>query len=433
MLEILTNLEFKHYGAIGLLGYAFWVVRFRKPSIYGGFFSLFCVYLPLANKIPITIFPGINRVNVFFLILLFLSSGRKIEKSKQAFDGVWKYGVLWIFICTFSTFLVLIIYPDSFSDSIVQLKRWIDPIIIYYFGRKLVSEADRAAATDGIAIGFGLFSLHLALQGMDLGDSMRVGGAMGDINAAGAFVAAYSSVIIALLARSTSTLIGFFSFISLLVIGIIAEIQTVSRSGILGLGLAILVAGFFSRNFFIKCGMVLLFIIPFFTFSLLPDKLIARFEGEDMNRSGDSEAQISSENRFRIWSGAIKMTFSNPLGVGMDRFKKEIGNYGGLPGRDAHNAYLLIAAENGFAGLIIFLLLLWHLLKRGWNSMALSNDKNSQIAGLALFSAILALAFMNFFSVTMRDANVFGYCWILAAIAYNKTGLQPKSFTNRFQ
>jgi O-antigen ligase len=420
MFDIFINLEFKHYAVLALFGYAFWLFRMRRPSLYGGVFSLFCIYLPLYRKLPFAILPGINGMNIFYLIMLFLTWKGKINLYTREFDCVWKYGLLWIGILSLSTLFSMIFYYDSFNDPLVQLKRWIDPIIIYYFARGLSSEVDRAAATDGIIAGLGLFSLHLSLQGLDMGDRIRLGGALEDINAAAAFIAAYSAIFVVLIAHAHSSILSLFLFIALLFVCIFAEFQTVSRSGIIGMVLAFLIAGIFSKKFFIIACMAILIGLSFFSTLLLPPKILSRFEGKSMTSQIDNEAQISSDARFEIWSAATNIISANPLGIGMARFKKEIGNYGGPSRRDAHNAYLLIAAENGLPGLTVFLFLIWHLLKRGWNGMEIVKDKYSQIAGLTLFSAILALLVMNFFSVTIRDTSVFGYSMVFAGIVGNK-------------
>ena len=53
---------------------------------------------------------------------------------------------------------------------------------------------------------------------------------------------------------------------------------------------------------------------------------------------------------------------ANPIGVGVLRFREEIGNFSALHDRDAHNFYVLTLAELGVIGIISFLLLIQKML-----------------------------------------------------------------------
>ncbi|MEP0842930.1 MAG: O-antigen ligase family protein [Phycisphaerae bacterium] len=66
----------------------------------------------------------------------------------------------------------------------------------------------------------------------------------------------------------------------------------------------------------------------------------------------------SADTRLVIWSAAWEMIRANPLGVGVGHFSAEIGRYArvaGLDRRDAHNSFLLCAAETGWLGLAAYL------------------------------------------------------------------------------
>lgn len=78
----------------------------------------------------------------------------------------------------------------------------------------------------------------------------------------------------------------------------------------------------------------------------------------------------SVSDRLVIWGGAWQMIKDNPLGVGIGHFQAQIGRYTaslGVVKRDAHNSYLLCAAETGLPGIAAYLATLalaWYTLGR---------------------------------------------------------------------
>ena len=70
------------------------------------------------------------------------------------------------------------------------------------------------------------------------------------------------------------------------------------------------------------------------------------------------QTDVSINKRLIIWAGAYRMIKDHPLGVGVGHFQDQIARYtteSGIERRDAHNSYLVCAAETGIHGLIIYL------------------------------------------------------------------------------
>jgi len=78
----------------------------------------------------------------------------------------------------------------------------------------------------------------------------------------------------------------------------------------------------------------------------------------------------SAASRLMIWRAAWEMLKDNPWGVGIGQFRNRIGDYSRDPlvaNRDAHNTFVLCAAETGFLGLALYLAALatsWYTLMR---------------------------------------------------------------------
>ncbi len=116
--------------------------------------------------------------------------------------------------------------------------------------------------------------------------------------------------------------------------------------------------------------------------------------------SSAEERDKSSHNRLLIWKSAWLMIQERPMGVGIGRFEYEISHYAppeifseeGSARRDAHNTYILCAAELGIVGLLAFLgtvgLAWWTL---GRLSRQVRQLEDSDLLELIIFANRLSL------------------------------------------
>jgi O-antigen ligase len=412
VLSFLATLEFKYPAVVGVGLFVAYLAFKRRPSAHGWLAALLCLYLPVSGRFPLAFGFGLNLLNIFYVLLLL--AGLRHDRLRQG-DVLRTTAVAWALVCTLSFGVAVFIgSATGLGDRVALLKRWLDPLILYLLMRQLEGEADRAAALNGVVAGTVLFSVHLALQGLDMGHKERVGGLMDQANDAGAFVAAYSPILLALLASSSFG--KKLMLLAALAVCAFAEIQTVSRAGFIGFVVGLVAAGTFSRSRFSKVLVWGLLIAGLVSPTLLPDKVSSRFAGHDLLGQQTNEAAVSMEGRYEIWNAGVAMGLSNPLGVGLGEFHNRIGQYGGPEQRDAHNLYLLVWAEMGFFGVAVLLVLMLQLFLRGQVGSRSGNDPISKLAGIGLMAAVIALLVTNFFSVSVRDIAVFGYVWVLAGV-----------------
>ena len=197
MLDILAGFEFRLLGSLGLLVFIVYLASIRKPSLFGFILALLCAYLPMSEKFPFSFGFGINLLNISYIALLLARKGQ--HNNHTEIDGVKALGLWWVCICMFAMFLSYALYGEDSGSLIALAKRLIDPFILYLFARRLDSNADQESVIDGMMVGTILFSFHLALQGLDMGQKIRIGGMMDQPNSAGAFVATYSCLVLALI------------------------------------------------------------------------------------------------------------------------------------------------------------------------------------------------------------------------------------------
>lgn len=91
-----------------------------------------------------------------------------------------------------------------------------------------------------------------------------------------------------------------------------------------------------------------------------------------------------------------------------------------------HNLYLLVCAEIGLFGLIIFLLILWALLKSSWSSLQSDEPLISRL-GCALFCFMMGFIVTEMFDFSYRLDQTFYLFWALAGLIVALTRMPEKS------
>ena len=149
----------------------------------------------------------------------------------------------------------------------------------------------------------------------------------------------------------------------------------------------------------------------------IKDRLQARGEPEEIAR------QESFADRAEFNNIAIEMIKKNFLfGVGarnfvvkMDEFNRpsldsRLQRGGGvhlLPQQHqpVHNIYLLIAAESGVAALVIFLIFIYYIVRRGWEEIKTGDDPVLHVSLLIIFFSLLAGGLFDHYIWTLQQGS----------------------------
>jgi len=143
---------------------------------------------------------------------------------------------------------------------------------------------------------------------------------------------------------------------------------------------------------------------------------------EIYDESMTSNADRSVNQRFVLWRAGVKMSRDYPvLGVGLGRFPEKIDQYTEVAlseddPRDAHNAYLLTAAELGIpAAMVMVVMLLWLAATTTvlYFRRRAREDRALPLAFLGTWAATVSSCFWG---SRFSDESVIGYFWILAAL-----------------
>jgi O-antigen ligase len=159
----------------------------------------------------------------------------------------------------------------------------------------------------------------------------------------------------------------------------------------------------------------------------LPESVTQRVaETRQHDAAGGEELDESTASRWEIWTGAFDMWLENPLGVGLNRFKNEIGNYSRYKHFDAHNFYVLTLAELGPQGLFALLLLMSALfsLSAFMRREAPPDDPEARALAIGFTVTTLCMAAGNLYGSPFLEGSVMADYWILAGLLERYFGLR---------
>ncbi len=145
-------------------------------------------------------------------------------------------------------------------------------------------------------------------------------------------------------------------------------LMTQSRAVMLGLGVFTLlaIAGHKRK----LRSLAVLGVVGALTIAVAPKGVWERMSGlanvTDTENLRAVDAEGSAEQRWMIWKAGVQIVNANPVaGVGLGAYQYANGDVSAILGKkDAHSTYLTFAAENGYPGLILFLLLVGVTISR---------------------------------------------------------------------
>ncbi|MCK7593983.1 O-antigen ligase family protein [Pseudomarimonas salicorniae] len=167
-------------------------------------------------------------------------------------------------------------------------------------------------------------------------------------------------------------------------------------------------------------GLVFAIALPF-----LPQGAFERVEEtQQETATGEERYDESTESRWELWQGAFAMWGENPAGVGLNRFKQEIGNYSGYSGKDAHNFYVLTLAEAGPQGVIALLWLVFSMWRLARWAARHADDAESRALTYGFSVALVGMALGNVYGSPFSEGSVMCAIWALCAIIERYTQLR---------
>jgi O-antigen ligase len=332
-------------------------------------------------------------------------------------------GALWpsvAFIC------VLVLSASSASDVLISAKeivRWFEVLGILVLTATVCQRwADRSLVTFVLLLGliaesllgWAQFLLRRGPDGFRIGSFLRAYGTFGQPNPFAGYLVMTLPIALGLILwmrgrdpesaypRSNTLLLLQVALVAVGV-GIVALLMSLSRGALLGLGAAVLVliALYTRKSGVMIASLISLALVVAFglTTSLLPavvsDRLaqVWEFVGWfDATRVVPTPQNWAIVERMAHWQAGWNMYFSNPvLGVGPGHYTVaypayRVNDFWKDPLGHAHNLYLNVMAEDGFLGILTYVIQ-WI----GWSAVVISGFWRSRAnADRAIAAGVLA-------------------------------------------
>ena len=331
---------------------------------------------------------------------------------------------------------------DYFWFAVVEFKRWITPILIYFLVLNTVKDRPTIKNIVTIIIVVStVVGLMAEYDYIEVGDSSleksRIGGIAGHSNSLAAFFNYYIFLPFGFFLLNTRK-----SKYWLLLIPFLIQFRgimvTFSRGGYIAFAFA-LYAITFIRNKFLCFLMVCATLAIFLNPALMPTgirmrmgqtftKPVSYVDAVSKEKYVEEALDGSTRGRIEIWKGALRMISEQPVfGVGYGLFFPLIRYYwtGGFS-IDAHNTYLIIAAEMGVPALIMFLIIIFLVTRHTYILYKMTKDPFTKALALGFLGGLFGLMISNMFGSRLDSQEVSGYFWVLSALIMRLRFLEQK-------
>jgi O-antigen ligase len=365
---------------------------------------------------------GLNLMTALFLIAIWCSRKAVMPPCPPApakgFLYVFFGGLVW-------SFLMGQFYDASpFMEDLTVVKNMLFAMLLYFVSYRASADARmRRTLMIALLLVIALVTVHVWRQAIDYGignynESRRAAGPFGPdaraANRAAAFFIIFLPVMLsAAMYLRSQRLVRLFAM-AFVALGVGGMFFTYSRQAYIVVALLFTYMAF-RRNWLLSL-VVVGFLLSYEAWA--PQGVIERIQvtqQEDAN--GEKKLDESAESRFIIWAGAAEIIASHPLGIGLNRFQRTIGDY--VPqftGFDAHNNYIRFTTEGGIPGIATMVALLLALLALSRRTLKAADDEETRFIGTSFFVATLGVILSNLYGSRFFDTDIMGAYWILAGV-----------------
>lgn len=380
------------------------------------------LYVPYQLRLPSDLgATGLNVFNLLFFATLWmvLADGTG-ERDKAPLKG----RIIFFTVCLTIAMLITVFRSDASTlNDFSAFKNAIFYMLLYFLFFHAVKDTQTIRWVFA-AILFVTFvaALQAARQGLDYGlgnynVTRRAAGPFSvdwtNANRAGVYYAMFTPLFLAVAVYYTRNLWLRLAALGGVFMGVFAVFVTYSRQSYAIIAVVLLLL--LIRRSFVVAILAVFAIMSYEAWA--PDAAVQRVEMTQVqDQYGEEQLEESAESRFILWAGAAEMLKSNPLGVGFNRFKAEIGNYSIYRWKDAHNHYVLMAAETGIVGALSFVWLILGLLTLGLPLVRQRDNPEAQTLGLGYTAASVGMALGNLYGSPFFFGELMGNYWILTAL-----------------
>jgi len=320
----------------------------------------------------------------------------------------------------------------STKELVLQLKRWLFPMFLYFVA---VNTIDKKKHLRWLIYAVSVTVFAVAVLGLkeyyldkNAGAGMRevkkrisVGSGPNNL---GAFFCYYSPFIFAFFLTKIRNFRAWTFEFPAYIACMQAMRLTFSRGAQLGFAAVTLFCIYLKKRAFFFVIIVPMIVMMTIMPQLIPKRCYGRL-GKTYNpdkalAGGSMEMGLdkSSYDRIVIWKGGLRIVRDHPfLGVGYKNFPQVIGEYlhyqHGYIKRDPHNTYLSIAAEMGLPTLVVFLWVMFIMLRTGLWVYRHTEDRTLKIYSMGYCGGMIGLLITNIFGSRLDSAEITAQFWLL--------------------
>jgi O-antigen ligase len=381
--------------------------------------------------------PGLAPINILIVLIVLAFRGQPDELADVR-PALLRPLLYFFAALTFAFLLAQLRDPRNFIDDLTYLKNAIFFPLFYFVFLKCRQDAKNTryliiwimvvaavagleAVREGIDYGFGKYNAMRRASG-PFGEDWHMA------NRAGVFYAMFTPMFIALAMFLKKQKVWRLAAVAGAVLLSAGALFTYSRQSyfLILLALAVLLV----RKSIVFAAVVTVALVSLAGY--LPDSVTQRVDEttQSSSKSGSSEVDESTSSRWEIWAGAMGMVKDHPIGVGLNRFKVEIGNYCSHRGYDAHNFYVLTLAEMGPQGLAALLYLMGSIffgLAAFLRQKVPADDPEAKALALGFTVCTLCMALGGIYGSPTLEGAVMAPYWALCGLLERYVYLKERS------
>lgn len=390
------------------------------------------IYIPNQLHFPADLgLKGMNVLNILIALTLLAMVATGARNPRPA-PIRWRIALLALTLCV--AFLVAQFRaPADVLYDLTVLKSVLTGMLMYFIFYHSATDRDRIdRLTATILLVAFVAALEGAREALDYGIGQysmthRVSGPFGhtyeNANRAGAFYATFLPLFLALMLFSRTN--KRMALAGLIGTGctIFAIFATYSRQAYF---IAALAAAVLSIRRNIAVGALALFALAGWTY-WAPAAAVERVEMTYVEgEGGEEQLEVSARSRLQIWSGAGRMIMEHPFGIGLNRFQGEIGSYAEVSNLDAHNSYVLVAAEGGLHSLLVLLFVLAGFVTLAVRVVRGAEGTTRRSLGYGFAGCVFCMMLSNVYGSPFFSNEVMGNFWALSGLMAGRLSLERK-------
>ena len=406
------------------------------------FRSRFALYvwllaIPMGEWLPATGIPGVNGPNLLIVVMMLswiiprIMQGQRVASRTRLSGPVAAYLALLVF----SLARGWLFPPGPGYDGFQMMKSvWqivLGFLVYFAVANVVVDRKEISGLLVTFAVGSSLGALIAVRQFLAAGFDARIGGALGDVNNLGAYLAVTASALFGLFLTSRA-FTGFRKWVigASALLASFGVMITKSRGGYVGI-----VAGVGVLTYLIDKRAVIIFAVvvalsPLWAPTFVKDRIAeTTVDSLEAGLVGDATDRLdpSAGVRLEIWKVVAQKSIRSPL-IGF--------GYGAVPyltagtlsrPLSAHSLYFATLGETGLVGLAVLAWLIYACVASGRELLRVASTPGSRGLAIAFLGATVALLVANVFGQRFTHISIAGTYFFLAGLVDRSIAIERES------